>query len=71
MLRKSFVSAVAALSLLAGTTANAATLRDSSPVAGQDDELAGSLMIIGIIVVVAAIALLVLLDDDDEEPQSP
>jgi len=71
MLRKALVSSVAVLSLIAGTTANAATVRESAPVSPESEQVAGSLMIIGIIVVVGAILLLVVLDDDDEEPESP
>jgi len=75
-MRSALISAVAAGSLMVSTTAAAA--RPSVPVAprsGADversDELAGSLMIIGLIALVAVIGIFVLLDDDDDEPESP
>ena len=72
MLRKTLISTVAALSLVTGATASAATSRMPAPLAGENEEIAGTLTIVLLAVAAAAILLLFVLDDDDEEgPQSP
>ena len=73
MLRKSLVSAVAALSLISGTTAQAAPARESAPLTAENEQIAGTMTIVLLAVAAAAILLLVVLDDDDEDdlPFSP
>jgi hypothetical protein len=75
-MRSVSISAIVAGSLLISTTATAAQQSVSvAPRSGADvedtDQLAGSLMLIGLVAVAAVIAIFVLLDDDDDEPTSP
>ena len=73
MLRRAFISSTLAASLLAATTAQAATpARTGSPVDESEMATDSTVWIIGG-VLVAVLLLILLLDDDDDEdlPSSP
>ncbi|MBT2135807.1 hypothetical protein KK137_15825 [Croceibacterium sp. LX-88] len=72
MIRQAIISSALALSLVAGTTAQAAVpARAPAPVSTQSEEVAGvsTIWIVGGALV--AIVLLILILDDDDNPTSP